>query len=58
MSISKEKILVKLKDNLFNILYLILLIALLAFITEKEKTINYDTQTLTETEQLVKENEK
>jgi hypothetical protein len=58
MSIPKEKILVKLKDNLFNILYLILLIALLAFITKKEKTINYDTQTLTETEQLVKENEK
>ncbi len=58
MSISKEKILVKLKDNLFNILYLILLIALLAFIAKKEKTINVDTQTLTETEQLVKENEK
>lgn len=58
MSISKEKILVKLKDNLFNILYLILLIALLGFIAKKEKTINYDTQTLTETEQLVKENEK
>ena len=56
MSISKEKILAKLRNNLFNILYLILLIALLAFITEKEKTINYDTQTLTETEQLVKEN--
>ena len=58
MSISKEKILAKLRNNLFNILYLILLIALLAFITEKEKTINYDTQTLTETEQLVKENKK
>ena len=48
----------KLKDNLFNILYLILLIALLAFIAKKEKTNNVDTQTLTETEQLVKENEK
>lgn len=58
MSISKEKILVKLKDNLFNILYLILLISLLAIITKKEKTTNVDTQTLTKTEQLVKENEK
>ena len=58
MTISKKKILLKLKDNLFNILYLILLIALLAFIAKKEKTNNIDTQTLTETEQLVKENEK
>jgi len=58
MTISKKKILLKLKDNLFNVLYLILLIALLAFIAKKEKTNNIDTQTLTETEQLVKENEK
>jgi hypothetical protein len=46
-----------LKDNLFNILYLILLIALLVLIANKRNTINDDTQTLTETEQLVKENE-
>lgn len=58
MSISKEKILVKLKDNLFNILYLILLIALLLLIANKGKMINDDTQTLTETKQVVKENEK
>jgi len=58
MSISKEKILAKLRNNLFNILYLILLIALLVLIANKGKTINDDTQTLTEMEQLVKENEK
>ncbi len=58
MSKSKKTILMNLKDNLFNILYLILLIALLAFVAKKEKTNNIDTQTLTETEQLVKENEK
>ena len=58
MNISKKKVLLKLKDNLFNVLYLILLIALLAFLAKKEKTNNVDTQRLIETEQLVKENEK
>ena len=39
MSKSKKTILMNLKDNLFNILYLILLIALLAFVAKKEKRI-------------------
>lgn len=39
MSKSKKTILMNLKDNLFNILYLILLIALLAFVAKKEKQI-------------------
>ncbi|MDH3269602.1 MAG: hypothetical protein OEM46_12200 [Ignavibacteria bacterium] len=54
----KEKTLEKLRNNIFKIIYLILLIALLAFVAKKEKTINVDAQTLIETEQLVKENKK
>ncbi|MGB5530333.1 MAG: hypothetical protein WBQ32_10220 [Ignavibacteriaceae bacterium] len=58
MTISKEKILEKLKNNLFNIIYLILLIALLAFGAKKENTINNDSLKLTGKEKLIEGNGK
>lgn len=58
MRINKRKILEKLKNNLFNFIYLLLLIVLLAFMLNKEKTTNDDAQTLTKKDQLVDENKK
>ncbi|MGB5288612.1 MAG: hypothetical protein WBN42_08960 [Ignavibacteriaceae bacterium] len=48
----------KLKNNLFNIIYLILLIALLAFGAKKENTINNDSLKLTGKEKLIEGNGK
>jgi hypothetical protein len=58
MRINKREILEKLKNNLFNFIYLLLLIVLLAFILNKEKTNKSVSQTLTEKEQTSEENEK
>jgi hypothetical protein len=46
----------KLKDNLFKIIYLILLIALLAFITNKSISIEAESQNENQKLQLVKDN--
>ena len=58
MRINKMKVLEKLKNNLFRILYLILLIVLLAFIANKSNTTEDDAQNKIKGKQLVKENEK
>jgi len=58
MSTIKEKILEKLKNNLFRILYLILLIVLIAFIANKSNMTEDDAQNKIKGKQLVKENEK
>jgi len=52
-----EKIIEILKNNLFRILYLILLIALLAFVVKKSKTTKDEAQNLINKEQLVDEND-
>ena len=57
MLITKAKIIEILKTNLFKIIYLILLIVLLAFITKKEKSDNDNQSRSIEKEQLVKENQ-
>jgi hypothetical protein len=58
MKINEKKILEKLKNNLFNFIYLLLLIVLLAFILNKKETNKSDSQTLTEKEQSSEGNEK
>ncbi len=58
MRINKMKILEKLRKYLFQFIYLILLIVLLAFILDREETSKSDSQTLTEKEQSSKENGK
>lgn len=58
MRINKREILEKLKNNLFNFIYLLLLIVLLAFILNKEKTNKSVSQTLTEKEQTSEGNKK
>jgi hypothetical protein len=57
MKINEKKILEKLKNNLFNFIYLLLLIVLLAFILNKKETNKSDSQTLTEKEQSSEGNE-
>ena len=52
-----EKIIEILKNNLFRILYLILLIALLAIMVHKSKTTEDDSKNVINGEQLVDENE-
>jgi hypothetical protein len=52
-----EKIIEILKNNLFRILYLILLIALLVFMVHKSKTTEDDSKNVINGEQLVDENE-
>ena len=52
-----EKIIEILKNNLFRILYLILLIALLVFMVHKSKTAEDDSKNVINGEQLVDENE-
>ena len=52
-----EKIIEILKNNLFRILYLILLIALLVFMVHKSKTTEVDSKNVINGEQLVDENE-
>lgn len=52
------KVLEKLKNNLFRILYLILLIVLLAFFANKSNTTEDNAQNEIKGKQLVKENEK
>ena len=58
MLITKVKIIKILKNNLFKIIYLILLIVLLAFIAKKGKIDNDNPSSLIQKEQLVKENGK
>ena len=58
MLITKAKIIEILKNNLFKIIYLILLIVLLAFIANKGKVDNNNPSNLIQKEQLVKENGK
>ena len=58
MLITEAKIIEILKNNLFKIIYLILLIVLLAFIAKKGKIDNDDPSNLIQKERLVKENGK
>ena len=46
----------KIRENLFKIFYLILLIALLAFILSNEEKAKSDAQSKIQNEQLVKQN--
>jgi hypothetical protein len=48
----------RVKENLFKIIYLILLVVLLAFIANKSNTTEDDAQNEIKGKQLVKENEK
>lgn len=49
-------ILEKFKENLFRIIYLILLIALLALIVSNEEKVESDAQSKKQNEQLVRDN--